>query len=317
MKKNAMLNGMMGLITGDALGNPVQFSSRELIKRNGQVTDMRGGGAFDTPAGTWTDDSSLALATLDALKKYPKKIMDGIAYNFSLWLATGEFTPFGEAFDIGKTCMQAICDYLDHQDWKTCGRVGEYANGNGALMRILPACVYCVKEYEENRLTLQKAVEMVENISALTHNHTRSRIGCGLYFFMVKHLLQEDGTLIEILQRGMNEGFQYYDQYIEKKTELFRYARMKDLEDFAGLPEQKINSSGYVVHTLEAAVWSLLNENNYRDGLLRAVNLGDDADSVGAVAGGLAGLYYGYEGIPEKWLQTIQRREWIEELCKE
>ena len=98
-------------------------------------------------------------------------------------------------------------------------------------------------------------------------------------------------------------------------TELSHYARLRNLFSFKDLPAQEIRSSGYVVDTLEAAVWSLINTNSFESALLKAVNLGEDADSVGAVCGGLAGLYYGYEDMPADWLNVLQRREWIETLC--
>ncbi len=93
------------------------------------------------------------------------------------------------------------------------------------------------------------------------------------------------------------------------------FGRLRDLKSFRGTEENKIKSTGYVVATLEAAVWCLLNTDSFRDCLIKAVNLGNDADTVGAVAGGLAGLFFGYDQIPEEWLSAIQRRDWIEEMC--
>ena len=100
-----------------------------------------------------------------------------------------------------------------------------------------------------------------------------------------------------------------------RTLEVYQYDRMRDLEAFASLPEGSIRSSGYVVDALEAAVWSLVNADSFETALLKAVNLGDDTDTVGAIAGGLAGLFYTYDAIPEEWLAEIQRREWIEGLC--
>lgn len=105
--------------------------------------------------------------------------------------------------------------------------------------------------------------------------------------------------------------------YPEEITEeLACYERLQDMEAFAALPEDKIRSSGYVVETLEAAVWSFLNTGSYRDCVLKAVNLGDDTDTVAAVAGGLAGIFYGYEEIPKEWLAVIPKRDWIEQMCR-
>ena len=103
---------------------------------------------------------------------------------------------------------------------------------------------------------------------------------------------------------------------IAGRVELSYYGRLRDLKEFAAVPEDAIKSTGYVVDSIEAAVWSLIRTDSFKDALLTAVNLGDDADTVGAIAGGLAALYYGYDEIPEEWLAVIQRRDWIEELCK-
>ena len=113
----------------------------------------------------------------------------------------------------------------------------------------------------------------------------------------------------------MKKGFAFYEKETGNRVELSYYGRLKELSEFAALPDEEIKSGGYIVDTLEAAIWSLLNTDSFASALLKAVNLGDDTDTVGAVAGGLAGLYYGYEAIPQKWLEEIKRREWIEQLC--
>jgi ADP-ribosylglycohydrolase len=122
--------------------------------------------------------------------------------------------------------------------------------------------------------------------------------------------------LNERLQRGLQKGFAFYEKDIANRPELSYYGRLRDLKAFRDVPEAKIRSTGYVVDSLEAAVWSLVQTDSFMDSLLMAVNLGDDSDTVGAIAGGLAALFYGYDGIPEDWLAVIKRREWIEEMCK-
>lgn len=314
--RNIWLDGMMGLVVGDALGNPVQFTRREEIKIDGPVTGMEAGGVFNTPAGTWTDDSSMALATLSSINNFGFIFPDHIMKNFSRWLYDGEFTPFGKAFDEGVTCTQAIENYELDEDVSTCGKTGEFANGNGALMRILPVCLYCLDRGMDNH----NAVWNIHIVTALTHNHPRAKMASGLYYFMAKEIVCGSGSLNERLQVGMDKGMGFYYRNITQgsdfQQELDTYRRLADIEKLRATPEDGIRSSGYVVDTLEAAVWSLANTDSYRTGLLKAVNLGDDADTVGAVAGGLAGLYYGYDAIPEEWLYEIKRRDWILEMCK-
>ena len=137
----------------------------------------------------------------------------------------------------------------------------------------------------------------------------------GLYYFMAREIVNGSGNLMERMQSGLDKGFSFYKQDVANLTETARYGRLSDLDVMASIPENEIRSSGYVVDTLEAAVWSLVSTGSFRECLIKAVNLGDDADTVGAVAGGLAGLYYGYSAIPDEWLGSLQKRTWLEGLC--
>ncbi len=310
---NKWLNGVMGVVVGDALGCPVQFMRREEIKNRpaGLVTGMEGHGTYDMPIGTWTDDSSMALATLASLHELGTIDLEDIMTRFIDWYEDGDYTPFGEAFDIGNTCSLAIEDYEKNHNLATCGRTGDHSNGNGSLMRIIPACLYA---YEKG-LSDDDAVKVIHEVSGLTHNHLRSKMACGLYYFCIKQIIDGNGNIRERLQRGMDKGFEYYEKNIENRVELARFSRLRDLNEFAMTHEANIKSSGYVVDSLEAAIWSLITTQSFKDCLLVAVNLGDDTDTIGAIAGGVAGLFYGYDCIPEDWISVIRRREWIENLC--
>lgn len=311
-KRNIWLDGIMGVVVGDALGVPVEFAGREELKAS-PVETMEGYGTYNMPEGTWSDDSSMTLATLDSLKNGYN--LHDIMQNFAKWLVEGEYTPLGTVFDVGGTCMAAITNYVAHKDVTTCGRSGERDNGNGSLMRILPICLYMYEKQKFEGVTDEEAITVIHDVSALTHAHLRSKIACGLYFFMVRAILDGTGTLQEALQNGLNAGFDHYSGLRETATELMYYARLRNLNSFKTLPEEEIESTGYVVATLEAALWCLLRTETYAEATLLAVNLGDDTDTVAAIAGGLAGLYYGYEGIPEQWLKVVKRREWVERIC--
>lgn len=312
MKQNIWLDGVMGVIIGDALGCPVQFMDRDEIKERGLVTGMEGYGTYNMPPGTWTDDGSMTLAALDSIRELGTIDLEDIMTRFVDWYEDDEYTPFGEAFDMGNTCSQAIEDFERTHDVLTCGGTSERSNGNGSLMRIMPACLYTYRNIKD----IGTAVKVVHDVSGLTHNHLRSRIGCGLYYFCVAGIIDGAGSLTERLQQGLNDGFAFYEKDIANRVEVSHYGRIRNLTEFADTPEDKIKSSGYVVDSLEAAIWSLINTDSFEAALLKAVNLGDDSDTVGAIAGGLAGLYYGYAGIPQIWLEAIQRREWIEEMCQ-
>lgn len=334
MDRNIWKDGIIGLVVGDALGLPAQFTTREEIKAN-PIKGMEGYGICCMPEGTWSDDSSMAIAILDSIRRCEDLDVKDIMNNFVKWLYKGEFTPYGEAFDIGLTCMEAIERYVVHRDLDTCGRVGERANGNGGLMRIMPVCLWTYECEKTGKYTEDDAMNAVHKLTAVTHNHLRAHMASGIYYFMVKAVLEYKGgigemaeangesnemidhksSLMKVLQIGIDNAMKYYGRYSENYYELGYYKRLFYLEKFALVEEDDIRSSGYVVDSIEAAVWSLITTDSYKECLLKAVNLGDDADTVGAIAGGLAGLYYGYESIPEEWLDEIVRREWIEEMC--
>lgn len=324
MKKNIWLDGMMGLVVGDALGVPVQFLSREEIKNrpDGLVTGMESGGVFDMPEGTWSDDSSMALATLSSILDKGEIDPADIMMQFVRWEFKGDYTPFGEAFDQGNTCSSAIYSFSKLPDIKTCGSTGEYANGNGALMRILPVCLYYYDKQKKVCTSEDEAIEGLHVISGLTHNHLRSKMCCGIYYFCVKSIIDgakkdKKPVLGALLQEGIDNGLKYYGSDISNLTEMAYFRRIFHLFEFKDVPEEQIKTSGYVIDSIEAAIWCLITTDSYKECMLKVVNLGDDTDTVAAIAGGLAGLYYGYEAIPEEWLGVIKRRDWIEELCEQ
>ena len=132
---------------------------------------------------------------------------------------------------------------------------------------------------------------------------------------MIRAVLDGEGSLQERMQRGLDRGFAYYEKTLQDPAELRYYDRIRDLEQFAQVPAENISGSGYVVETLEAVAWALVTTGSFEEALLKVVNLGLDTDTTGAIAGGLAALYYGYDAIPAAWIEEIQRKEWIEELC--
>ena len=311
--ENIWKNGMYGLIVGDALGVPVEFSTRE-ERKSDPVTGMREYGTYNQPKGTWSDDSSMAIATMDSIKTlgeiYYKDIMD----RFSKWCLDGEYTPFHEVFDIGIATSKAIMNYRRGMKPTESGGLAERDNGNGSLMRILPVCLYLYERQKRICTSENESIYVIHSASALTHAHLRSQLACGIYYFMVKAIIENDDILIRRLQIGMDNAYKYYRQDRKNYPEIENYARLTDLWEFKNTPEAEIRSSGYVVDTLEAAVWCLVNSGSYSEAVLKAVNLGSDTDTVAAVTGGLAGLYYGIEGIPEEWVASIQRKEWIDEI---
>lgn len=308
---NIWKSGIYGLVVGDAMGVPVEFTSGE-DRRLDPVTDMIGYGTYNQPEGTWSDDSSMALATLISIRDKGEIDYKDIMERFHDWCMYGAYTPFDEVFDIGIATSRAIMKYSNGAKPLESGGKTEWDNGNGSLMRILPVCLYIVEQQKYKKLSDGEAIDIIHNCSALTHAHLRSKIACGIYYFLVKAVLNKDGELIERLQQGVDNAFKYYGESTE--SELDNYNRLISLSEFKDTPENQIKSTGYVVYTLEAAIWCLVNSSSYEEVILKAVNLGDDTDTVAAITGGLAGLYYGYDNIPDKWKVKLQKRDWIDSL---
>lgn len=296
---------MLGHAVADALGVPVEFCRREKLAAN-PIKDMEGFGTYPFPKGCWSDDTSMSLCVLESLTKN-KIDYEDIMNNFGKWYFKDEFTPTGEMFDVGNACSTAIEKYFkDKLPLNQCGLKDEYSNGNGSLMRIHPMALYL---YTRDDFTLEEKLEIIHNASALTHAHERSKIGCGIYSFVLWELLKEPDK-INIFE-GLKKAMLFYRDY----PEFQKYSRIFE-KPFVISKQEEIYSTGYVVYTLEAALWCLLTTTSYEECVLKAVNLGDDTDTVGAVAGGLAGALYGYNAIPAKWLKVIKRKYYIEDMCE-
>ncbi len=308
---NKICDGIIGLAIGDAIGVPVEFRSRQELTK-APVISMREYGTHYQPRGTWSDDTSLTLALMDSIIEKNEIDYVDIMNRFSNWLLYNDYTATGEVFDVGNSTSRAIMNYGRGVNPLECGGISEYENGNGSLMRILPTAYYLRKHSD---LEIESQMNIIYNISALTHRHPISLIGCGIYINIAMNLLEGMLSLYESVEQGIKTAFEYYER--KAWNDVYAYLRLMDLSIFLELPDSEIKSSGYVVHTLESALWCLLNTNSYAECVLKAVNLGDDTDTVGAVVGGLAGIYYGLEKIPKDWLDVLARRQYIEELCEE
>ena len=324
-------SGIMGQIVGDALGLPVQFRPRE-DRDLDPVTDMRGYGAFDMPPGSWSDDSSLILATIDGLAASLKKeerlenlslneIIDYeiIMKNFSRWLNKGEFTPYGFAYDVGGATMDGIRRYDRGTEPTLSGGIDERDNGNGSLMRILPIALFIHYLSQKYSFDEEDEMEAVHNLSSLTHRHRRSQMACGIYVNIALEFLENhDSTLSleELIANGINKSKEYYCNDASFENQLHHFDRVFSL-NIQNLPRDEIKSGGYCISSLEASIWCILNNENYRDTILEAVNLGYDTDTTACIVGGLAGIYYGYEDIPDDWINQLAKLDYIEELVND
>lgn len=304
---------IFGHAIADALGVPVEFQTREQLETD-PVVDMRGYGTYDVPAGSWSDDTSMTLCLLASIARLGHIDYTDIISNFVGWMNEAKFTPTGVMFDIGRGTMQALMKFTHGTEPLLCGGGGPYDNGNGSLMRIAPMALYL---YEQKGTNLSwEDLLVVHDISKLTHAHGRSLMACGIYVLVAVQLL--DGSNVpDAIKAGLGMAQRLYGQHDEFAEEMNVYERLWDVQAFEQLPKDTIKSSGYVVDTLEAVLWCLLNTQDYQSCVLTAVNLGEDTDTIGAIAGGLAGLAYGMDSIPTEWQSALLRRDYIENLCDE
>ena len=290
-------DGIIGLIIGDALGVPVEFTSREILKKD-PVTGMRGYGTYNMPPGTWSDDSSMTIATIASIINKQTIDYDDIMCEFLDWIENGKYTQYQDTFDYGITTRNGLLNYKNGMEAILCGGNDEHDNGNGSLMRILPLAFIPNIDYET-----------IENISGLTHGHLRSKIACVFYIEIAKSMLENELSIAEHVKLAGNKIKEHY----KDSNELSHFSRIfnNDLNN-----EDTISSKGYVISTFESVIYALETTDIFKDAVLKAVNLGRDTDTVGAICGGLAGIYYGYDSIPIHWIESIPKINQVLELCE-
>ena len=295
-------DAMYGFVIADALGVPAEFKSRNSLSKS-PITDMVGYGTHNVPEGTWSDDTSMVLATQDSINKCGKIDYDDIMNRFAAWYKKGEYTTDGKVFDIGITTSNAIRNYSSGKKALKCGGTGERDNGNGSLMRMIPVAFYI----HDNGITDER-VEMIGNVSALTHAHDISKLGCLIYCDYVNELLNGKSKMAALISVRGNDYTKYFSKDIVSKYDKVLRGNL------ANLSEKEISSSGYVVDTLTAAIWCLLTTNKYEDAVLKAVNLGEDTDTVAAVCGSLAGIVYTKKNIPGNWIEKLKNRDLLNNI---
>ena len=322
---------MLGHAVGDALGVPVEGQRREVLKEK-PVTEMYKGGRHRMPAGAWSDDTSMSLCALKSLAEN-KVDFDAVMKNFYKWYYEDKFTPTKIAFGEGRTCAFAIRNYYDLQlPYHRCGLTDPDSNGNGSLMRIYPFVLYAATRddledeiaYQESPSSLNAPLRLIYAASALTHAHPCAKMACGVYAYILWALLKnpsktEVAPAIKAAYEvnsalGAIEGVQLGDMtYIKADTEI---RSMLDPVLGGTLREEEIKSFGYVLNTLQIAVWSLITTESFEECVVKAISLGGDTDTNAAVAASLAGALYGFDAIPERWLLKLLQLPSLEGLAE-
>ncbi|MFK7060754.1 ADP-ribosylglycohydrolase family protein [Flavobacterium oreochromis] len=304
MKTKLVHSALFGVAVGDALGVPVEFKDRNELARF-PVHGMKEYGSHGQPAGTWSDDSSLTFCLADSL-------CDGyntnqLAQYFVNWRNEQMWTPHGRVFDIGIATSNAIYRISQGIDPILCGGFNIEDNGNGSLMRILPLVFY-IKDK-----SIDEIYQITKEVSSITHAHFRSVFACFIYLVYALEIIKgsDKEKAYTTMQLIITDFLKEKDF---NKNELSLFDRILK-QNISSIEESNISSSGYVLHSLEASLWCVLTSNSYKETVLKAVNLGGDTDTTGAIAGGLAGLIYGYDAIPTEWNNVLARKTDIENLC--
>lgn len=255
-------DAIYGLAVGDALGVPYEFMHR------GSFTvspDMIGGGVHGQKPGTFSDDTSMTIATADSIRRKGRVDVKDIRRRFENWLYEGEYAVNGNVFDCGNTVSTAITEKR--------GCAGEFSNGNGSLMRIIPLAY------------VNATNDDIRAVSAITHAHETAMNACVEYVAIAREL-----------ESGRNP----IDVIKDYQPEVISMER------------REVSSSGYVLDSLTASLWCLTHTDTYEDAIIQAVSLGDDSDTTAAITGALAGIVYGYDAIPARWIRKLRGKRIID-----
>ena len=304
-------NIFIGFSLADALGVPVEFNTRASLLK-APVTDMRSYGTYNQAAGTWSDDSSLSFCLAESLCNGYDII--AISQNFVDWSYSKIWTPYGNVFDIGnqtRTSIRTLDKILENKDFDSLYKLkydnDEYTNGNGSLMRILPL-LFFIKE-----MPIKEQFKTIWEVSALTHPHFRAALSCLIYLKFAEYIYSGLSIQESYLQMKLDINEFCIDEAFSI-VELKHFDRLLK-HNIKELNVDDIKSSGYVIDTLEASFWCLLNSNSYLDSVFKAINLGHDTDTTACVVGGIAGMHYGLDEVPKKWIKKLARIEDIKKLA--
>ena len=297
---------ILGLAIGDALGVPYEFMPRYQAE-SADLTHMTENGFYhQQPAGAWSDDTAMTLAVMDSIIHTGYIDAEAMMSAFQDWYINARYTSTGITFGVGRTINFALKKHRYGNPALACGPSGFRDNGNGALMRFSPIALFC----SYNKFSRDEEVCLVNNACQITHAHEISQLGCLIYTDYMKSIVS-GSSKTQAYEAICSAD---YNSYYSKKA-VCAYRRILDGE-LVALPRHSLNESGYIVDTLEAALWATLKETSYKDAIRDAIHLGYDTDTVAAVTGSICGILYGAESIPEVWQNELLNRDYLENLCR-
>jgi ADP-ribosyl-[dinitrogen reductase] hydrolase len=290
---------LLGLAAGDALGTALEFKARGTFT---PITTITGGGPFGLAPGQWTDDTSMAMCLAESLVEQGTFDPADQMRRYVRWRRQGYWSSTTICFDIGTTVSAALRRF-EQTGEPFAGPTDQYSAGNGSLMRLAPVLL----RYSNDPAA---AVRFAAESSKTTHGVAEAVDACRYYGGLILGALsgEEKGSLLAPYYAPPGVSW--------VSTPLVPAIAQVASGSFTQKEEKDVRGSGYVVHTMEAALWAFHRSENFRDGALLAVNLGEDADTTGAIYGQLAGAYYGVEGIPEEWRGILTRADDIARLAR-
>lgn len=312
-KKDVIKSSLIGAAVGDAFGVPYEFLTRSQIE-NLHIGDKMVGSDTKNdffsrwnqiiPAGCWSDDTSMIVATMDSILEKKGINYDDIMKKFILWVSKGEYSSLDYAFGLGNTVERALRRYSYGVVPFECGGEKYQDNGNGSLMRILPFSLYCIF----TDLNDDDIFKVICDASSLTHSHEISKLGCFMYTIFLKEIINS---------RNISFAFSKmiyfkYDKYFSDSA-IYEY---KDIFDpNFRIKASQINETGYIVDTFKNVLFSLLRTNSYEKSIIMSIKLGYDTDTTACIVGSIAGIVYGFDSIPKQWLNCLKKREFLESLA--
>lgn len=312
---SVILDALLGLATGDAFGVPVEFLDREIVRRIG-LKDMVGKdtpGIFESrwsgiiPAGAWSDDTSMAVASMVSIINNEGKIdFEDQMKQFMNWWENNQYTSLSFAFGLGNNIANAMYRYKHGTAAVECGGIGYMDNGNGCLMRMLPFSLYSIF----NKYDQDDTANLINKASALTHANDISKMSCFIYTEFLRTIIENGDKEAAFKHITELDYSKYYSKQAVEELHQVVSPLFKEIKD------TDIKESGYVVETLKGALYSILNGTNFEDSVVTAINLGYDTDTTGAITGSIAGALYGKTSIPERWLSVLRKKELLETVAE-
>lgn len=312
-RRNAAVDGLLGLAVGDAFGVPVEFMHRDEV-RSLDLQEMVGNDCalpFSSrwsgliPRGAWSDDSSMTIAAMISVINHRGHIdWEDIMKQFIAWWYEGKYSSLSFPFGLGGNISHALDRFRRGVPALECGGTGFRDNGNGALMRIFPFSLFCIlNDYSD-----EETLDLIRRAAGITHRHEINAMSCYLYTLFLRQCLRtRNPQKAYHLVFGQYAAADYHRLFSGEAIKAYDLLLNNDFS--ADFNPDCIPESGYVVHSLAIAVYSILKTNNYEDAVKTAVYFGYDTDTNAAITGSIAGAMYGFNQIPERWLSVLRKKD--------